>query len=86
MRRNLLLLFSLLGLVATTGCGVRLFISDTRLRGTVPPPEVLNAEATEAAEAAAQATPTLSRDEEQSLDDVMDDLIQNFGFYLEPDP
>ena len=74
MRRNLLLLICLLGLTATTGCGVRVFISDTRLRGTVPPPEVLNAQATAEAEAAARATPTLSREEERSLDDLIDDL------------
>ena len=80
MRRNLiLLLLGLLGLMATTGCGVRVFISDTRLRGTVPPPEVLNAQATAEAEAAAQATPTLSREQEQSLDDVIDDLEGRVG-------
>jgi len=68
-----LLLVALLLLIATlaVGCGVRVFISDTRLRGPVPDATALAVQATANAEAAATAAAPVSVEQ-----DTVRNLIQ----------
>ncbi len=78
MKQSFILLLGFVALLAT-GCGTRVFISDTRLRGTIPPPEVMAAVATEAAVAAENATPTPSKAEEDTIRKVIRDLEDRVG-------
>ena len=62
--------------------GMRVFISDTRLRGPVPDPTELAAQATAAANATATAEAPKSESENRS-DAIMADLISKIGEDLE---
>jgi hypothetical protein len=76
--KYILVLLSILNLVLTgAGCGVKIFISDTRLRGPVPTATVQTEQA--ASQPAAEATTTPSSEELDVIQQVMDDLKGQVG-------
>lgn len=71
---SLLFMFALLA----GGCGVRVFISDTRLRGPVPDPAVLAAQATVAAVVTATAAAPIPA-EQQNVRAIIRELTNLVG-------
>lgn len=79
MPRSAHLLIGCLLALLLAGCGVKVFISDTRMGGAVPSAaEVAAAEATAAVELV-NATPTASAAETDEIDQIIDDLTARVG-------
>ena len=79
--KSSLLYFAIVGLILFSA-GCRVFINDTRLRGPVPPPEILaQQEATRVSAAATAVAP--ASEEENVIRTIINDLIERVGEDLE---
>jgi hypothetical protein len=73
-------LFSLMAAaLVLTGCGVKVFISDTRLQGPVPSPEEIAAATATAEALVGEATPTPSAAEADTIDAIIQELTSRVG-------